>query len=91
MAVYLVSCDMPEPHTDFNAVDNELSECETQKLRDSVWLVEWKATSNELHDSLKKFAKEDGKLFIAKISRDWADLIHGEGYKDWMYASNRAF
>ena len=52
---------------------------------DNAWLLEAdKLGARKIRDTLKDFLEEPDRLFVARISRNWAGRGMGQGFPEWM-------
>ena len=51
----------------------------------NVWLLESKTrAARGIRDHLKQFLGERDRIFVARISRNWAGRNMGQGFPEWM-------
>ncbi|WP_436357312.1 hypothetical protein [Brevundimonas sp. CEF1] len=89
MAVVLVTYDLRAPGRNYQPVYDYLKTFTYCKDMESVWLLDTSVATTVIRDALK--AKIDGndKVFVVKITRDWASKSFGCG--DWLNHANRSF
>lgn len=51
---------------------------------DNCWLLETNTSARRIRDHLKQFLGERDRLFVARISRNWAGRNMGQGFPEWM-------
>lgn len=49
-----------------------------------AWLLESETSARRIRDHLKQFLGERDRLFVARISRNWAGRNMGTGFPEWM-------
>ncbi len=49
-----------------------------------AWLLESDRSARQIRDHLKQFMGERDRLFVARISRNWAGRNMGTGFPEWM-------
>lgn len=50
-----------------------------------AWLLETNTQgARAIRDHLKQFLKPEDRLFVARISRNWAGTGMGKGFPEWM-------
>lgn len=49
-----------------------------------TWMLETNTSARRIRDHLKQFMAERDRLFIARISRNWAGRNMGQGFPEWM-------
>lgn len=50
----------------------------------SAWMLETNTSARRIRDHLKQFMGERDRLFVARISRNWAGRNMGQGFPEWM-------
>ncbi|NOY25793.1 MAG: hypothetical protein GXP62_07950, partial [Oligoflexia bacterium] len=48
------------------------------------WMVETNTSARRIRDHLKQSLGDRDRLFVARISRNWAGRNMGEGFPEWM-------
>lgn len=52
---------------------------------DKAWLLETdRLGARGIRDQLKQFLSEPDRLFVARISKNWAARNMGNGFSEWM-------
>ena len=50
-----------------------------------VWLLETNTRgARAIRDTLRQFVSDKDRLFVARITRNWAGRNMGEGFPEWM-------
>jgi len=50
-----------------------------------VWLLETNTRgARAIRDTLRQFVTDKDRLFVARITRNWAGRNMGEGFPEWM-------
>jgi len=48
------------------------------------WLLETETSARRIRDHLRQFLGERDRLFVARISRNWAGRNMGQGFPEWV-------
>ena len=90
MALYTISYDLTNPGRDYETLSNAIKkygfwwhQC------GSVWIISVNNTnSTTIRDYLKQFIDTNDKLFVAKLSGEWAAYGFTKEEYDWMKTNN---
>lgn len=89
MAVVLVTYDLMQPGRNYTPVYEYLKKFTYCKGLESVWLLDTQKSPTSIRDDLTKLVDTNDKLFVVKITRDWASRHFSCG--DWLNKSERSF
>ncbi|SEH12717.1 hypothetical protein SAMN05428974_0545 [Sphingopyxis sp. YR583] len=90
MAVLLVTYDLKAPGRDYAPVHDYLKKNFTWcKGLESVWLLDTTMSPGAVRDRLKELVDGNDKVFVVRITREWASLNFYCG--DWLNKSERTF
>lgn len=87
MAIILVTYDLKKPGQNYQPVYDYLKKFTWCKYLESVWLLDTKTNTSAIRDALQKLIDANDKVFVVKITRDWAAFNYGCG--DWLNNSDR--
>jgi hypothetical protein len=51
---------------------------------DDAWLLETPLSPRRVRDLLKEKTQPGDRVFVARISRNWAGFAMGEGFPEWL-------
>ncbi|MCB9741911.1 MAG: hypothetical protein H6741_23415 [Alphaproteobacteria bacterium] len=51
---------------------------------DNAWLLETSISPRQVRDLLGQKMKDGDRLFVARITQNWAGRGMGQGFPDWM-------
>lgn len=89
MATILVTYDLKQPGRDYAPVHRYLKQFAYCKGLESVWLLDTPQSTATIRDHLKQLVDNNDKLFVVKITREWASLNYGCG--DWLNDPDRSW
>lgn len=85
----MVTYDLKQPGRDYAPVHTYLKQFTHCKGLESVWLLDTTASPESIRIALRSVVDSNDKLFVVKITRDWASWNYGCG--DWLNAPGRSF
>ena len=88
MAIILLTYDLISPGRDYAPVHEHIKTNYTWcKGLESVWLLDTTYTVAQIRDALKNLIDDNDKLFVVRITREWASLNYYCG--DWLNKPER--
>lgn len=72
MSLYIIAFDLNFPAISYEGLVTEIIQYQAVRLFKSVWLVRTERSVQEIKDHLKEHIKFGDKLFIGKITGEWA-------------------
>ncbi|CAO1655005.1 hypothetical protein [Parasphingorhabdus sp. NYA22] len=88
MAVLMITYDLNTPGQNYQAIYDYIKENYTWcKGMESVWLVDTTTLPSAIRDDLIAICDENDKIFVVKITKQWASL--GYYCADWLNDSAR--
>jgi len=90
MSIYTISYDLSNPGRDYESLSNAIkSYGNWWHQSGSVWLISSDTVSSSvIRDYLKGFIDRNDKLFVAKLSGEWAAIGFTQEEYDWMNNNN---
>ena len=83
--VYVVSYDLRKPDRNYEDLIRELKSFGTWwHQTSSVWIIVTSKTAVEVRDYLKQFIDINDKLFVSRISNNWAATGFSEQEYNWV-------
>jgi hypothetical protein len=52
------------------------------------WIVESRFAAGQIRDLLKPHVTPSDRIFVARVSRNWAGSNMGDGFQEWMNRRN---
>lgn len=90
MAVLLVTYDLVAPGRNYQPLFDYIKANYTWcKGLESVWLLDTKVSPAALRDELKKLVDGNDKIFVVRLSREWASVNYYCG--EWLNSPERDF
>lgn len=91
MSLYTVSYDLTNPGRDYDTLANAIkSYGRWWHQSGSVWIISSDTTSSaSIRDYLKQFIDRDDKLFVAKLSGEWAAFGFTREEYEWIKNTGR--
>ena len=86
MLSYVPATEDPATIERFEAAIKMLGNWSNQLAKNHVWLVASRMNAAQIRDQLKPFINADkgDKLFLARISQNWAGTNMGANFPDWL-------
>ena len=86
MLSYVPATDDPATIERFEAATKLIGNWSNQLAKNHVWLVASRLNAAQIRDQLKPFINADkgDKLFVARISQNWAGTNMGANFPDWL-------
>ena len=89
MGVFLISYDLIDKK-DYQAVYDKIKTySKWAHILESVWLVESSQEAKKIRENISSITDNDDKIFVCRLSGDWATVNIGKEYTDWL--KNRTF
>lgn len=83
--VYFVAYDLRKPDRNYEDLIKELKSFGTWwHQTGSVWIIVTSKTTVEVRDYLKQFIDTNDKLFVSRISNNWAATGFSEQEYNWI-------
>lgn len=91
MNIYIISYDLTNPGRDYEALSNAIkSYGNWWHQTGSTWVIASDTTSSSaIRDYLKQFTDSNDKLFVAKLSGEWAAFGFSREEYDWIKEKRR--
>jgi len=91
MTLYIVSYDLSYPRRDYESFSNAIQSYGNWWYQTgSVWLIASNNTScAKIRDYLRQFIDSNDKLFVAKLSGEWAAIGFNDDEYNWIKSNNR--
>ena len=86
MNLYSITYDLSNPGRDYDSLSNAIkSYSRWWHQSGSAWVISVNNTSStEIRDYLKQFIDSNDKIFVAKLSGEWAGFGFTQEEYDWM-------
>ncbi|GAA4027168.1 hypothetical protein GCM10022386_08160 [Flavobacterium cheonhonense] len=90
MALYSITYDLSNPGRDYDTLTGAIKKYGFWwHQTGSVWLISANNTSTAvIRDYLKQFIDRNDKLFVAKLSGEWAAVGFTQEEYDWIKSKN---
>jgi hypothetical protein len=89
MALLLVTYDLKQPGRNYQPVYDYLKRFTYCKDMESVWLLDTTTPPAGIRDHLKTLIDANDKVFVAKLSGQWASWNYG--CADWLNKPERTW
>jgi hypothetical protein len=87
MAIILVTYDLMKPGKDYKSVHDYMKTFNWCKGLESVWLLDTTISPSAIRDKLVSLIDENDKVFVVRITREWASQNYYCG--DWLNKPER--
>lgn len=55
-----------------------------QMSQNGVWIVSSRLNASQIRDAIKPYVAQNDRVFVARISRNWAGMNMGQAFAEWM-------
>lgn len=90
MALYTISYDLSNPGRDYESISNAIKNYGFWwHQTGSVWIISAANTNTtQIRDYLKQFIDQNDKIFVARLSGEWAAYGFTQEEYDWIKSQN---
>lgn len=83
MSVFCINYDLSFPGRNYDSLYDALKKMEGCRILESCWVVSSNENAIDIRDRLKRLMDSNDKLFVARLSGNWAANF-GNECLDWV-------